>query len=132
MTLYREIDALGGGDDRSYSIAITRALGVLERRGFTEQADAQPPCYDRLVALAEHAAVSASGYTQDEARAIMAELRPVDPVMLKARELRLACSPDPDPDYVRYMNEGAYDQSDEVQRYVTAIRFGMTLSESGK
>lgn len=102
-------------------------------RNVTPPETPKPPCYDRLVALV--GLMAETGYDTgmvSEARAIMAELRPVDPVILKARELQLACSHDPDPDYVRYMNEGAYDQSDEVQRYVIAIRFGMTLSESGK
>jgi hypothetical protein len=46
VTLYREVDALGGTADndleRGYISAITDVLEILERRGFSEHTDAPP------------------------------------------------------------------------------------------
>lgn len=57
-TLYREIDALGGEPQSAseydriwndgYSAALTAALAILERRGFTEAADAHTAIIDAL------------------------------------------------------------------------------------
>jgi len=45
-TLFREIDALGGVPsndcDRGYCEALSDVLAILERRGFSETADASP------------------------------------------------------------------------------------------
>lgn len=47
VTLYREIDALGGTGDgewhRGYTDALTEVLAILSKRGFTEQSDAPGP-----------------------------------------------------------------------------------------
>ncbi|KQM18407.1 hypothetical protein [Novosphingobium sp. Leaf2] len=59
VTLYREIDALGGAADTStpynnahdegYSAALSDVLVILSKRGFSEAEDAQP---EALIALA--------------------------------------------------------------------------------
>lgn len=136
-TLYREIDALGGKDDRSYCIAINHALNILTRRGFTKASDPAPVVDADREALVERAFAlvkaiadqgsSFSGHVK-EACAIIAALEPVDQVIVKARELRLRqlgdCASE---DYKRYLNQGVYDKDEEVVILADAIRYGIAL-----
>lgn len=63
-TLFREIDALGGtgmpseGESwgRGYSEALSDALAILEKRGFTETSDAASPAYTPRPAATDQAA----------------------------------------------------------------------------
>jgi hypothetical protein len=60
VTLYREIDALGGVADndleRGYVSAIEDVLAILERRGFTEEADASADLVEALEFYADESA----------------------------------------------------------------------------
>ena len=136
-TLYREIDALGGVFDPRDERALGRVeqlgtvLDILIKLGFTEEADAKPPCYDRLVALAER--MAETGYDTgmvSEARAIMAELRPVDPDLIEARAL--AAQADCVPAWRDECLSGKHDEAMSVRARLQGIKRGRALAESGK
>ena len=91
----------------------------------------KPPCYDRLVALV--GLMAETGYDTgmvSEARAIMAELRPVDPDLIEARAL--AAQADCVPAWRDECLSGKHDEAMSVRARLQGIKRGRALAESGK
>jgi hypothetical protein len=94
-----------------------------------------PEVVERMVALVRHAAVSASGHTKEEARAIAALLpEPVDPDLVEARKLvaerngnlRIECG------YRQQVLDGQEDDHPAVINTLAAIKRGRELERAGK
>lgn len=79
----------------------------------------------RMEDLVRHSAVNASGYTQDEARAILAELEPVDGDLLEAR--KIAVSETVDTEWQEQMLAGKSDNNPRVVIALAAIKRGRAL-----
>lgn len=78
-----------------------------------------PELVARLIELAKHAAVSASGHTQDEARAIVAALEPVDEHEEVAKRI------------LGYANNGLMSQEQRIAMIKNELR-GRQLEKEGK
>ena len=142
MTLYREIDALGGTHNsdflRGYVSAVDDVLAILTKRGFTEDADATPLMYGDMCALlgdmARNPDMSIDHY--DEAKRIHDAVTPVDPDLLLARrtvaDVMTARDGSLGAKWIDAMLAGQMDTGNLVGTAIAAIKAVRALAESGK
>lgn len=68
------------------------------------------------------------GNAEPEFRAIYAELEPVDPMLVEAREIVAKDFEDDYPEWARYCREGAYDKDRYVRLVLAGLQRGLELA----